>query len=146
MYLDGSTLRQIAAIHRTSHETIRQILNNHSIATDHTRERKPGYRYTDTLGYTHVFLGIGQAGATKDGWILEHRLTMQEHLGRELRKWEVVHHRNRDKGDNRLENLELTSVTDHSTCMACPYYAFYIKTTGQQGLDKKAVSLIDLTT
>lgn len=42
-----------------------------------------------------------------NGIIKVHRLVMSEHLGRPLRDNETVHHRNGDKLDNRLENLEL---------------------------------------
>lgn len=43
-----------------------------------------------------------------------HRVVLENKLGRILTKEEHAHHKNGDKNDNREENLEVLTVSEHS--------------------------------
>ena len=59
-----------------------------------------------------------------DGYLPQHRLVMEEHIGRYLLPNEHVHHIDGDKSNNKIENLELLSPNNHHTknmlCSHCP--------------------------
>ena len=50
----------------------------------------------------------------KRSYVLLHRLVMEEHLGRYLKKDEYVHHKDGNKLNNAVSNLELIYPQDHA--------------------------------
>lgn len=63
------------------------------------RPKRPGQPVKTSGGYHIVWIN--------GRYIMEHRHVMEQHLGRTLFATEVVHHRNGNRTDNRLSNLEL---------------------------------------
>lgn len=80
-------------------------------------EKSPRYKkgfYINARGYK-VILMPNHPYCPKTGYISEHRLVMEKHIGRYLRKEEVIHHINGIRTDNRIENLKL--YANHSQHM-----------------------------
>ena len=74
---------------------------------------KGGRRRLST-GYIHIY-APDHPNSPKSGYVMEHRLVMEEHLGRHLKPGEVVHHLNDIKDDNRIENLHVMRMGEHTT-------------------------------
>ncbi len=71
-----------------------------------------GHRKNRTDGYIAVY-APEHPSSTLEGYVLEHRLVMEEYIGRCLSDDEVVHHINRKRNDNRIENLMLMTASEH---------------------------------
>ncbi len=72
---------------------------------DHPRWR--GGEYIDKQGYRLIWVA-------PNTYLYEHRLVMERELGRALLPDECVHHRNKDRLDNRPENLQAYFRADHT--------------------------------
>lgn len=93
--------------------------------TIRTGENHPSYkggRIQTGSGYFSILVDSGDQIAAPmanlAGYVPEHRLVIARSIGRPLHKGESVHHINGDRGDNRLENLQLRNG-NHGSGFSC---------------------------
>lgn len=76
-----------------------------------------GHEKKRSDGYVQVFVP-DHPHATSDGFVMRHTLVMEREIGRLLNTDEVVHHINRIRDDNRIENLLLMTKREHNALHA----------------------------
>lgn len=117
-YTEGQSQRAIAADEGVSQPTIGRVLRAAGVSRYERTARGErhgnwkGGRAAVGDGYVMVMVGpddpIGGPMRNRQGYVLEHRLVMARALGRPLTSIETVHHiDDKDRMDNRLENLQL---------------------------------------
>jgi len=65
-----------------------------------------GGKFKDGNGYIKIKMRE-HLFANSSGYVTEHRLVMEKKIGRFLKPYEMVHHKNGIRNDNRIENLQL---------------------------------------
>ena len=111
-HIQDMTYKEIAKELGVSVDTVRSRILLYNIPII-LRNKKGGIKskrwkngkYQDKVGYIHIYKP--KHLDSKDGYILEHRLIMEEMIGRRLKPEEVVHHKNKIKNDNKPKNLQL---------------------------------------
>jgi hypothetical protein len=73
---------------------------------------KGGYRL-DRDGYIRTY-APDHPWPRKGGYVPEHVRVMELHIDRRLEPGEVVHHRDGDRRNNALSNLEVKTASEHS--------------------------------
>lgn len=72
------------------------------------KDKNPRWNGGRTRNNGYILVSVPDyPGANPNGYVREHRLIMEKHLGRYLESWEMVHHKNGIRDDNHIENLEL---------------------------------------
>jgi hypothetical protein len=126
-YRELHSVKAVGDLHGCSPTTVSKYVRLAGVDLDGHRQRRlpigtpPKWsRRIASNGYA-VWYGWVQ-GENRYDVLAEHRLLMEEAIGRPLERWEHVHHRNGIRDDNRLENLELKTLWNHRPGAShCPH-------------------------
>ena len=124
LYESGLTQAEVGKVLGCSQKTVCKFMKRHGIKARSSAcnlPKKYGSNNPAWKGGKNIHHGYVRIRTPKDclssgdsnGYIREHDYIMEKHIGRPLRKDEVVHHINGVKDDNRIENLMLLTNSEH---------------------------------
>jgi len=137
LYNSGLSQEKIAAQLHTSQKTISRLLQFNNIYCGMRRgEKHHAWKGGKHIQNGYVFVSITKDNpyssmAISNGYVLEHRLVMAQHLKRPLEKNETVHHINGNSQDNTIANLQLRHGKhgQHQAFICCECGSRNIKST-----------------
>lgn len=105
-YVSGLTTREVAKKFNIGNATV------YRHCKDIIRGKHEALKQSDK--YKRKIIMNGYKRILIDGeYLLEHRLVMEIHLGRKLKIDEIIHHKNGNRLDNRIKNLQITNSFEH---------------------------------
>lgn len=99
-----------------SKEHIKKVAdaNRGQIRPKITGRLHPNWKGGSYVQKNYVFLYKPSHPRSHRGVVAEHRLVVEESIGRHLNSSEIIHHINGNKLDNRIENLMITNRSEHA--------------------------------
>ena len=114
MVQDGESLSAIGRVIGTNKRHVKAYILDNNIPHEPFVKNRPlekngrwmGGRIIDCDGYV-LIKKLDHPNCDRHGYVREHRLVMEQNLGRYLTMSEVVHHKDGNRQNNLMDNLEL---------------------------------------